>query len=95
MAIARRGLPQGKARARRDFRRSADAKRVPHRLVAMSKQDLRAAARSPRSLSGLLPFIRPYRGLVALMTAVVSRQIDRLGFPARLIARARLKLRGG
>lgn len=40
-------------------------------------------------------FIRPYRGLVALMTAVVSRQIDRLGFPARLFARARLKLRGG
>ena len=66
MAIARRGLPQGKARARRDFRRSADAKRVPHRLVAMSKQDLRAAARSPRSLSGLLPFVRPYRGRIAL-----------------------------
>ena len=31
-------------------------------------------------LRHLKVFIRPYRGLVALMTAVAGRQIDRLGF---------------
>lgn len=46
-------------------------------------------------LAHLEVFIRPYRGLVALMTAVVSRQIDRMEFPARLVARLRLKLKGG
>ncbi|MFO0583700.1 MAG: nuclear transport factor 2 family protein [Anaeromyxobacter sp.] len=45
-------------------------------------------------LQHLKVFIRPYRGLVALMTAVVRRQVDRLAGPARLIARLRLWLRG-
>jgi hypothetical protein len=44
-------------------------------------------------LQHLKVFIRPYRGLVALMTAVATRQIDRLGFPARVIARARMRMR--
>ncbi len=32
----------------------------------MPQEDARSAAKSPRSLTGLLPFIRPYRGRVAL-----------------------------
>lgn len=44
--------------------------RPPHfsadRLPPMPKDTTRAAAKSPRSLSGLIPFLRPYRGRIAL-----------------------------
>ena len=33
----------------------------------MPNEENRGAARSPRSLSGLLPFLRPYRGRIALL----------------------------
>jgi hypothetical protein len=46
-------------------------------------------------LARLEVFIRPYRGLVALMSAVASRQIDRLALPARLVARVRMRMRAG
>ena len=32
----------------------------------MSESAPRSAAKSPRALSGLLPFLRPYRGRIAL-----------------------------
>jgi ATP-binding cassette, subfamily B, bacterial len=38
-------------------------------LQAMSEPTQRAAASSPRSLSGLLPFLQPYRGRIALALA--------------------------
>ena len=45
----------------------------------------RAAAKSPRSLSGLLPFIRPYRGRVALAGFfLVMAALSTLAFPAAL-----------
>jgi hypothetical protein len=44
-------------------------------------------------LTHLKVFVRPYRGLVAVMTAVANRQIDRLGFAARVLARARMRFR--
>lgn len=44
-------------------------------------------------MTHLKVYIRPYRGLVAVMTAVASRQIARLSLPARLIARTRMKMR--
>jgi hypothetical protein len=46
-------------------------------------------------MTHLTVYVRPYRGLVAVMTAVARRQIDRLGFPARFVARARMRLRVG
>ena len=39
---------------------------TPDRLPPMPKDTSRAAAKSPRSLSGLIPFLRPYRGRIAL-----------------------------
>ena len=62
----------------------------------MPKEDNRSAARSPRSLSGLLPFIRPYRGRVALaLLFLVLAAMSTLAFPlalkslmARLLAAA-------
>jgi hypothetical protein len=44
-------------------------------------------------MTHLKVYVRPYRGLVAIMTLVANRQIARLGFPARLIALARMKMR--
>lgn len=44
-------------------------------------------------MTHLKVFVRPYRGLVAVMTSVANRQIARLRFPARLIARTRMKMR--
>jgi hypothetical protein len=44
-------------------------------------------------MTQLKVYVRPYRGLVAIMTLVANRQIDRLSFPARLIARTRMKMR--
>jgi hypothetical protein len=44
-------------------------------------------------MTHLKVFIRPYRGLVAIMTAVAEQQIARLSLPARLIARTRMKMR--
>ncbi len=60
--------------------------RPAHRLVDMAKDDpSRAAARSPRSLSGLLPFIRPYRGRVALAGVfLVMAALSTLAFPLAL-----------
>ncbi|MDQ2780489.1 MAG: ABC transporter transmembrane domain-containing protein [Pseudomonadota bacterium] len=46
---------------------------------------LRAAAQSPRSLSGLLPFIRPYRGRVILAGVfLVMAALSTLAFPVAL-----------
>jgi ATP-binding cassette, subfamily B, bacterial len=52
----------------------------------MAKDDnSRAAARSPRSLSGLLPFVRPYRGRVALAGLfLVMAALSTLAFPLAL-----------
>ena len=52
----------------------------------MAKEESqRAAAASPRSLSGLLPFIRPYRGTVALAgVCLVMAALSTLAFPLAL-----------
>ncbi len=52
----------------------------------MSASDTaRAAARSPRSLSGLLPFLRPYRGRIALaLFFLVMAALSTLAFPVAL-----------
>ena len=48
-------------------------------------EPLRAPAKSPRSLSGLLPFIRPYRGRVALAGLfLVLAALSTLFFPVAL-----------
>ncbi|MBX3644406.1 MAG: ATP-binding cassette domain-containing protein [Rubrivivax sp.] len=51
----------------------------------MSAPTVRAAARSPRSLSGLLPFLRPYRGRIALaLLFLVLAALSTLAFPLAL-----------
>ena len=51
----------------------------------MPKEDARGAARSPRSLSGLLPFLRPYRGRIALaLLFLVMAALSTLAFPLAL-----------
>jgi ATP-binding cassette subfamily B protein len=51
----------------------------------MPQEDTRSAAKSPRSLSGLLPFIRPYRGRVALaLLFLVLAALSTLAFPLAL-----------
>jgi ATP-binding cassette subfamily B protein len=51
----------------------------------MSKDSLQAAKGSPRSLSGLLPFIRPYRARVALAGLfLVLAALSTLAFPVAL-----------
>jgi ATP-binding cassette subfamily B protein len=51
----------------------------------MPHEDARSAARSPRSLTGLLPFIRPYRGRVALaLLFLVLAALSTLAFPLAL-----------
>jgi ATP-binding cassette subfamily B protein len=52
----------------------------------MAKQESnRPAAATPRSLSGLLPFIRPYRGMVALAGLfLVLAAVSTLAFPIAL-----------
>ena len=58
---------------------------LPHRLAAMAKDDSRPAAGSPKSLSGLLPFIRPYRVQVALAGLfLVLAALSTLAFPVAL-----------
>ena len=52
----------------------------------MPQEDTRNAAKSPRSLTGLLPFIRPYRGRVALaLLFLVLAAMSTLAFPLALI----------
>jgi ATP-binding cassette subfamily B protein len=52
----------------------------------MSKPETaRPAAKSPRSLSGLLPFLRPYRGRIALaLLFLVMAALSTLAFPVAL-----------
>jgi ATP-binding cassette subfamily B protein len=51
----------------------------------MNKEDPHPAARSPRSLSGLLPFMRPYRGRIALAGLfLVLAAAATLAFPVAL-----------
>ncbi|MCZ8110174.1 MAG: ABC transporter transmembrane domain-containing protein [Betaproteobacteria bacterium] len=51
----------------------------------MPEESSRPAARSPRSLSGLLPFVRPYRGVVALAGVfLVLAALSTLAFPVAL-----------
>jgi ATP-binding cassette subfamily B protein len=51
----------------------------------MAQEETRAAARSPRSLSGLLPFMRPYRGRIALaLLFLVLAAMSTLAFPLAL-----------
>ena len=53
----------------------------------MPQEDTRSTARSPRSLSGLLPFIRPYRARVALaLLFLVLAALSTLAFPLALKA---------
>jgi len=53
----------------------------------MPQEDARAAGRSPRSLSGLLPFMRPYRGRIALaLLFLVLAAASTLAFPIALKA---------
>ena len=56
-----------------------------HRLDFMAEDSKRPAATSPRSLSGLLPFIRPYRAQVALAGIfLVLAALSTLAFPLAL-----------
>jgi len=41
-------------------------------------------------MANLKVFIRPFRGLVAMMTAAAELQIGRMSFPSRLLARLRM-----
>ena len=51
----------------------------------MPQDHARAAARSPRSLSGLLPFLKPYRGRIALaLLFLVLAAMTTLAFPLAL-----------
>jgi ATP-binding cassette, subfamily B, bacterial len=51
----------------------------------MPQEDARGAAGSPRSLSGLLPFLRPYRRRIALALAfLVLAALSTLAFPVAL-----------
>jgi ATP-binding cassette subfamily B protein len=51
----------------------------------MPEEFSRPAARSPRSLSGLLPFVRPYRGVVGLAGVfLVLAALSTLAFPVAL-----------
>jgi ATP-binding cassette subfamily B protein len=51
----------------------------------MSKDSSRPAAASPKSLSGLLPFMRPYRGRIALAGLfLVLAALSTLAFPVAL-----------
>jgi len=51
----------------------------------MSKDSTRPAAASPRSLSGLLPFLRPYRGRIGLaLVFLVMAAVSTLVFPVAL-----------
>jgi ATP-binding cassette subfamily B protein len=51
----------------------------------MPQEDVRAAARSPRSLSGLLPFLQPYSGRIALaLLFLVLAALSTLAFPLAL-----------
>ncbi len=51
----------------------------------MSKDESRSAAKSPRSLSGLLPFMRPYRGRIALALLFLAlAAMSTLAFPLAL-----------
>jgi ATP-binding cassette subfamily B protein len=51
----------------------------------MPKEDARAAARSPRSLTGLLPFLAPYHGRIALaLLFLVLAAMSTLAFPLAL-----------
>ncbi|HYN62897.1 MAG TPA: ABC transporter transmembrane domain-containing protein, partial [Rubrivivax sp.] len=51
----------------------------------MSQVENRGAAKSPRSLSGLLPFMRPYRGRIALaLLFLVLAAMSTLAFPLAL-----------
>ncbi len=51
----------------------------------MPKEETRGAAKSPRSLSGLLPFMRPYRGRIALaLLFLVLAALSTLAFPLAL-----------
>jgi len=53
----------------------------------MPQEDARAAGRSPRSLSGLLPFMRPYRERIALaLLFLVLAAASTLAFPLALKA---------
>jgi ATP-binding cassette subfamily B protein len=54
-------------------------------LLGQMTEDSRERARSPRSLSGLLPFLRPYRGRIALaLTFLVLAAATTLVFPVAL-----------
>ena len=51
----------------------------------MSKDESRGAAKSPRSLSGLLPFLKPYRGRIGLaLLFLVLAAMSTLAFPLAL-----------
>ena len=54
-------------------------------MAKNEKNDDRAAGRSPRALSGLLPFLRPYRGRIALaLLFLVGAAASTLLFPIAL-----------
>ena len=58
---------------------------APHRLAAMAETLTRPPGTTPRSLSGLLPFIRPYRGGVLLAGIfLVMAAASTLAFPVAL-----------
>ena len=51
----------------------------------MSEHSTRAAASTPRSLGGLLPYVRPYRGRIALAGLfLVGAAASTLVFPLAL-----------
>src|SRR5476649_613177 len=51
----------------------------------MSSPSERAKAATPRSLSGLIPFLRPYRGrIAAAVVFLIAAAITTLAFPVAL-----------
>src|ERR1700758_2964288 len=65
---------------------SAPSQPPPRRLDgSMTSASERAKAATPRSLSGLLPFLRPYRGrIVAAIVFLMAASITTLAFPVAL-----------
>src|ERR1700758_935782 len=65
---------------------SAPSQPPPRRLDGtMTSASERAKAATPRSLSGLLPFLRPYRGrIIAAIVFLMAASLTTLAFPVAL-----------
>ena len=62
-----------------------EARAPVRRLASMTLPSDRAKAATPRSLSGLLPFLRPYRGRIfAAALFLIAAAVTTLVFPVAL-----------